>query len=193
MHIADLKLRAPSKAQHPSFFDPPSPSSGLFTSLTFICERAREFIHTLLPLWAENHCYRTYAYGLAIADLAGWSTTNLGNPYGADALGWDKELWFLTAILHDIGWDAQENLQTRLSFEIFGGIKARELLMSWGAPQQIADEVCESIIRHTVSGVCTCEGPLPLIFIMTTKDSQAPTGGVRLMAALIQVRCLIHT
>lgn len=91
-----------------------------------------------------------YANGLAIADLAGWSTAQHGSENGAEALGWNRELWFLTAMLHDIGWDDQENLKTRLSFEIFGGIKARELLMRWGAPQEVADEVCESVIRHTV-------------------------------------------
>lgn len=96
-----------------------------------------EFIHALLPPWAENHCYRVYANGLAIADLAGWSTAQHGSENGAEALGWNRELWFLTAMLHDIGWDDQENLKTRLSFEIFGGIKARELLMRWGAPQEV--------------------------------------------------------
>ena len=58
--------------------------------------------------------------------------------------GWDKRPWvpdgrFCTTL---VGACGRENLQTRLSFEIFGGgIKARELtvdeLWGGGAPQEI--------------------------------------------------------
>lgn len=145
-----VSLDLPSPTPHPkSFFDPPSVD--IKTRLSPVVARAKTFVHDLLPAWAENHVYRTYAGGLIAADIAGWSKSNPGKQYGAEALGWDKELWFLTAILHDIGWDAEENLKSRLSFEIFGGVKARDLLFLWGADQQTADEVCESIVRHTVN------------------------------------------
>jgi cyanamide hydratase len=130
--------------------------------LTPICDHAQEFIHALLPPWGEHHVYRTFAFGLAVAELAGWTTSPQ-----SEELGWSRELWFLTAILHDIGWDAQDNLKSRLSFEIYGGIKAREMLMGWGASQEVADEVCEAIVRHT--------------------DGAATTGSLRLMTALTQI------
>lgn len=153
-HIFSLNLTPPSKPHSTTFFDPPTSTTvDKSTPLTPICERAAEYIHALLPPWAENHCYRTYAYGLAIADLSGWSSSAPENEFGAEELGWNRELWFLTAILHDIGWDVQEVLKSRLSFEIYGGVKARELLMTWGASQEVADEACESIIRHTVSEI----------------------------------------
>lgn len=145
-YLASLKLAPPTKPHAPSFFDPPSPSDPP-SRLGPVVEEAKKFIHALLPPWGENHVYRTYAFSLAIAEVAGWSSPGPE----ADRLGWDKETWFLAAILHDIGWDAQENFESRLSFEIFGAVKARELLLKWGASQEVADELCESIIRHTVS------------------------------------------
>lgn len=161
-YIASLRPTVPASAPHPtSFFDPPSESDN--TPLSPIVAHAKSFIHDLLPAWAENHVYRTYAFGLVAADFAGWSHSKPGEEHGAEKLGWDRELWFLTAVLHDIGWDAEGNLRedSRLSFEIYGGIKAREFLIGWGASQEVADEVCESIIRHTVTityifPICCC-------------------------------------
>ncbi|KAF7972462.1 hypothetical protein HWV62_17952 [Athelia sp. TMB] len=163
-YLAGLGLAPPAQPHPAAFFDPPSTTLTAHpqTALTPICEQAQEFIHALLPPWGEHHVYRTFAVGLAIAELAGWTTAPL-----SEELGWSRELWFLTAILHDIGWDAQEVLRSRLSFEIYGGVKAREVLMGWGASQEIADEVCEAVIRHT--------------------DAEATTGGVRLMTALTQI------
>ena len=147
-HLAGLGLAPPAQPHPAAFFDPPSATSTAHppTALTPICAQAQEFIHALLPPWGEHHVYRTFAIGLAVAELAGWTVAPL-----ADELGWSRELWFLTAILHDIGWDAQEVLRSRLSFEIYGGVKAREMLMGWGALQDVADEVCKAVIRHTVS------------------------------------------
>ncbi|KAG8862573.1 hypothetical protein FRB96_001130 [Tulasnella sp. 330] len=163
-YLAGLQLAPPSEPHQPAFFDPPSTKSttNVQTVLTPICEKAQEFIHALLPPYGEHHVYRTFAVGLAVADLVGWTTSPQ-----SEELGWDRDLWFLTAILHDIGWDMQENLQSRLSFEIYGGVKAREMLMGWGASQEVADEVCESVIRHT--------------------DFAASSGSLRLMAALVQI------
>ena len=185
-YIASLRPTVPPSTPHsPSFFDPPSES---LSPLSPIVARAKSFIHELLPPWAENHVYRTYAFGLVAADFARWSHSKPDEEHGAEKLGWDKELWFLTAILHDIGWDAEGNLSkdSRLSFEIYGGVKAREFLLGWGANQEVADEVCESIIRHTVT-ISTSLYPF-LLFMLHDQDS-APTtaGSVRLMCALTQV------
>lgn len=124
-HLIGLALVPPTSGHDPAFFNPPS-SYDTSGDLGPVIDQARVFIHALLPPWAENHVYRTYAFCLAIAELAGWSREE------AKRLGWDKEIWFLTALLHDIGWDAKDNFETKLSFEIFGGIKARELLVRWG-------------------------------------------------------------
>ena len=135
-HVDGLDISATEKHLS-TFFDPPTGT---------LPERALQTIEALLPKWAVHHCLRVWAFGLVIAEAAQWSV----GPK-ATSLGWDRTLWFLVAILHDIGWDEEGSLNSRLSFELYGGIKAREWLLEWGASQDIADEVCEAIVRHTVS------------------------------------------
>lgn len=61
--------------------------------------------------------------------------------------------WALTCLLHDIG-TAEENLTaTRMSFDIYGGIKALNALKDHGATTDQAEAVCEAIIRHQDMGV----------------------------------------
>ncbi|KAF0330222.1 hypothetical protein GQ607_002552 [Colletotrichum asianum] len=61
--------------------------------------------------------------------------------------------WALTCLLHDIGM-AEENLTaTRMSFDIYGGIKALNALKDHGATTDQAEAVCEAIIRHQDMGV----------------------------------------
>ena len=59
----------------------------------------------------------------------------------------------LTCLLHDIGTAKEFISASRMSFEFYGGIKARELLISLGGPQDQADAVSEAIIRHQDLGV----------------------------------------
>ncbi len=42
---------------------------------------------------------------------------------------------------------------SRMSFEFYGGIQARDLLLGQGCAQDQADAVCETIIRHQDLGV----------------------------------------
>ncbi|KAH8918054.1 hypothetical protein BT69DRAFT_1338529 [Atractiella rhizophila] len=129
----------------------PIPSPEIFFSIpsTPLTTKAITLIEHLLPTWAVNHCYRTFCYAIAIASKGGWDKPPL-----AEQLGWDREAIFLACVMHDIGWDQNAHIQedgvgSKLSFEIFGGIKAREALLKWGAGREMADEVCEAIIRHT--------------------------------------------
>lgn len=61
--------------------------------------------------------------------------------------------WALACLLHDLG-TADENLTaTRMSFDIYGGIKALEVLKGFGATTDQAEAVAETIIRHEDLGV----------------------------------------
>ena len=61
--------------------------------------------------------------------------------------------WALTCLLHDIG-TAEENLTaTRMSFDLYGGIKALSVLKDFGATVDQAEAVAEAIIRHQDMGV----------------------------------------
>lgn len=80
--------------------------------------------------------------------------------------------WALTCLLHDLG-TAEENLAaTRMSFDIYGGIKALNVLMGFGAISDQAEAVAEAIIRHEdmgVDGTITYIGQL--IQLATTYDN----------------------
>ncbi|WYZ38396.1 hypothetical protein EsH8_III_000310 [Colletotrichum jinshuiense] len=132
----------------PDFFNVPE---------TPICQRAASFIRVWNPQWIANHSFRTYAFALAIARYAGWDSG-----IQAEQLGFDRELIFLACVMHEMGIHSREALKSRLSLEIWGGIKAREWILEQrdnfvdeeGRPEQLlkdwADEVCESIARHTI-------------------------------------------
>lgn len=68
--LADISLPLP-QVYPSSFFEPPSPNPP--TPLTPIVQKARELIDDVLPAWAVNHSYRVYAFGLALAEHAGWT------------------------------------------------------------------------------------------------------------------------
>ncbi|KJZ77151.1 hypothetical protein HIM_03472 [Hirsutella minnesotensis 3608] len=96
-----------------------------------------------LPRQTFHHSMRVYYYAMAIIKqqfpehAAELSTTTLA----------------LTCLLHDIG-TAEENITaSRMSFEFYGGIKAREVLLANKTPVDQADAVCETIIRHQDLGV----------------------------------------
>lgn len=80
--------------------------------------------------------------------------------------------WALTCLLHDIG-TAEENLTaTRMSFDIYGGIKALHILNEIGATKDQAEATSEAIIRHEdmgVDGTITYFGQL--IQLATTYDN----------------------
>jgi cyanamide hydratase len=60
----------------------------------------------------------------------------------------DFETYYLSSLLHDIGTAPEFFMTTKMSFEFKGGITARDFLIQNGAPEEQADQVCETIIRH---------------------------------------------
>ncbi|KAJ5922290.1 hypothetical protein N7516_009993 [Penicillium verrucosum] len=109
-----------------------------------------------------NHSMRVYFYGMAI--------TKQQFPEKAAAL--NPVTWALTCLLHDLG-TADENLTaTRMSFDIYGGIKALSILKDFGATADQAEAAAEAIIRHEdmgVDGTITFIGQL--IQLATTYDN----------------------
>ncbi|KAJ5794946.1 hypothetical protein N7457_001545 [Penicillium paradoxum] len=109
-----------------------------------------------------NHSMRVYFYGMSI--------TKQQFPKQAATL--NPVTWALTCLLHDLG-TAEENLTaTRMSFDIYGGIKALSVLKDFGASTDQAEAVAEAIIRHQdmgVDGTLTFIGQL--IQLATTYDN----------------------
>ncbi|KAH8431617.1 putative cyanamide hydratase [Aspergillus melleus] len=109
-----------------------------------------------------NHSMRVYFYGMAI--------TKQQFPDKHAAL--NPATWALACLLHDLG-TAEENLTaTRMSFDIYGGIKALIVLKDFGATTDQAEAAAEAIIRHEdmgVDGTITYIGQL--IQLATTYDN----------------------
>lgn len=104
---------------------------------TKLAQKILQFARDQLSTPTLNHSLRVYLYSKAIIkdQFPHWDLS--------------EEVLFVTALLHDLG-TTDENLgATKMSFEYFGAIKARELVLKeTGGDQDYADAVCEAIIRH---------------------------------------------
>ncbi|KAJ5658472.1 cyanamide hydratase [Penicillium longicatenatum] len=123
-----------------------------------------------------NHSMRVFFYGMAI--------TKQQFPGRYAAL--NPVTWALTCLLHDLG-TAEENLTaTRISFDIYGGIKALHVLKDFGATTDQAEAAAETIIRHEdmgVDGTITYIGQL--IQLATTYDNTGVHSHVKDFGELI--------
>jgi cyanamide hydratase len=82
------------------------------------------------------------------------------------------ETYLLACLLHDIGTTEKNLLATQLSFEIFGGMLALDLLhRQHNAPLVQAEGVAEAIIRH--------------------QDLETTTGNITTLGLLLQIGTLL--
>ncbi|KAL0944332.1 cyanamide hydratase [Colletotrichum truncatum] len=108
-----------------------------------VVSKTVEYAKARLHAPTFNHSMRVFYFGMAI-------TTQ---QFPERAAAFSPVTWALTCLLHDIG-TAEENLTaTRMSFDIYGGIKALNALKDHGASTDQAEAVCEAIIRHQDMGV----------------------------------------
>ncbi|CAG8906576.1 unnamed protein product [Penicillium egyptiacum] len=129
-----------------------------------------DYVKRVLHPETLSHSMRVYYYGMAITKLHFPDTFVKLNP----------STWALTTLLHDLG-TAEENLTgTRMSFDIYGGIKALQVSKDFGASSDQAEAVAEAIIRHEdmgVDGTITYIGQL--IQLATTYDNTSVHPHVR--------------
>jgi len=149
-------------ATHPHLHTPhPISLASLPTPSTPLTEAALRFARSELDDIMFNHSNRVYYIGKAMVKehFTDWHV--------------DDECYYLTSLLHDLGVGPKNLQSTRLSFEFYGAIRAREFILQQPGGKQlqnIADEVCEAIIRHTnfVKGKMTSTAEL--IQLSTTLD-----------------------
>ncbi|CAG9982217.1 unnamed protein product [Clonostachys byssicola] len=127
-----------------------------------VVQKTYDYAKASLHAETFNHSMRVYHYGIAI--------TRQQFPEQAAVL--NPATWALACLLHDIG-TAEENLTaTRMSFDLYGGIKALQVLKDLGATTDQAEAVSEAIIRHQdmgIDGTITFIGQL--IQLATTYDN----------------------
>ncbi|CAK7901468.1 cyanamide hydratase Ddi3p [[Candida] anglica] len=96
-----------------------------------------EYAQKELPEKVLNHSLRVYQYSVSILkdQFPEWDL--------------DHEVLFVTALLHDIGTTDKNMSATNLSFEFYGGIISRDLILEQTDGNKVyADAVAEAIIRH---------------------------------------------
>ncbi|SCU84044.1 LANO_0C00210g1_1 [Lachancea nothofagi CBS 11611] len=94
-----------------------------------------------LPSRVFYHSLRVFQYSASIINDH-FSNWNL-----------DFEVLFITCLLHDIGTTKKNMLATKMSFEFFGGLISRDLILDrTGGDNDYADAVSEAIIRHQMLG-----------------------------------------
>ncbi|KAJ5087989.1 cyanamide hydratase [Penicillium angulare] len=90
-----------------------------------------------------NHSMRVFFYGMAITR----------QQFPKQAATFSPVTWALACLLHDIGSTESNQTATRMSFDIYGGIIALQILKDFGATTDQAEAVSETIIRHQDLGV----------------------------------------
>ncbi|MFN7925239.1 MAG: HD domain-containing protein [Bryobacteraceae bacterium] len=108
-----------------------------------IVRRATALTSEVSPPFLLNHCLRTYLFGAAIGMR--------------DGLRFDRELLYLAAIFHDLGFT--ERFRGPDAFELEGARAARSFLLEHGFAPPHADLVHEAIALHTSIGVAAEREP----------------------------------
>lgn len=99
-----------------------------------------KFIHNYsqdkLPQPVLNHSLRVYQYSLAIIKdhFPNWDLRD--------------DVLFAACLLHDIGTTEHNMNSTKMSFEFYGGLLSRELVLEKTGDKDFAEAVSEAIIRH---------------------------------------------
>ncbi|KAF7674431.1 hypothetical protein GT037_007191 [Alternaria burnsii] len=114
-----------------------------FPSDNLLVTEAQNFARTRLSAETYNHSMRVFYWGNMIAKQL--------LPEHATTLS--PVTWALTCLLHDIGTADAYFTSTRMSFDIYGGIRAMEVLKVLGSTHDQAEAVAEAIIRHEDMGI----------------------------------------
>lgn len=115
-----------------------------------------EFAKSELNEKTLNHSLRVYSYSVAI----------IKDQFPE----WDLDLGvlFTTSLLHDIGTTEKNMRATKMSFEFYGGLIAREWVLEHTEDSEYADAVSEAVIRHQDLGTTGYITTLGLIIQIST-------------------------
>lgn len=109
-----------------------------------LCQRATALVAELSPAFLFNHCARSFLFGDAIGKR--------------DGLQYDRELLYLSAMLHDLGL-TDSYLGGDQRFELEGADRARAFLVEQGLDARKADVVWDAIALNTSFGIALRKGP----------------------------------
>ena len=122
-----LRLQVPRPLSIQSTMPHRIPTTKLAQAALALCRKT-------LPAFAVQHSLRTYWFGVAVADQLG--------------IVYDPETFFVAAILHDVSWDLQYDVQN-MDFEVSGAQRAHQFCQEHDVPDHQSRVIHEMIARHT--------------------------------------------
>ena len=109
-----------------------------------LCQHATALVAKLSPDFLFNHCARSFLFADAIGKR--------------DGLQYDRELLYLSAMMHDLGLtDSYMGADQR--FELEGADRARAFLVEQGLDARKADVVWDAIALNSTFGIALRKGP----------------------------------
>ncbi|KAF8516287.1 hypothetical protein JB92DRAFT_2911308 [Gautieria morchelliformis] len=101
-----------------------------------LVRKSKAFVEKELNVPTLNHSNRVFIYGTALVrtHFPEWK--------------YDDEAYYLSCLFHDIGTADRYLATTKMSFEFKGAIVAREFILEHGGDEDLADAICEAVIRH---------------------------------------------
>lgn len=111
---------------------------------TALCRRATALVAEASAPSLFNHCVRTFLFGDALGRR--------------DGLKYDRELLYLSSMLHDLGLTESHAGSTQ-RFEVEGADRARAFVVEHGLPAEKADVVWDAIALNTSFGIALRKGP----------------------------------
>ena len=97
-----------------------------------LAHEAEELVRTSSPPFLTNHCFRSHAWAVALAERGG--------------IGFDAELLYVAALLHDVGLVAE--FDTGRCFELDSAAAAADLAAAAGWSQERREALAEAIRLH---------------------------------------------
>jgi hypothetical protein len=105
--------------------------------------QATELAYEISDPYLFNHVMRSYLFGALLGQH--------------DGLQYDPELFYLAAVLHDLGLTSRFAGPRR--FEVEGAEAARDFLLGQGVDRQQADLVWDAVALHASVGIAPHKGP----------------------------------
>jgi hypothetical protein len=121
-----------------------------------LAKKATKLVFEASPEFLFNHCVRTFLF----ADLIGQK----------NQLNYDRELLYLGAVMHDLGFTDRFNGPQR--FEVDGADAARSFLLQEGRAEPEAELIWDAIALHTSIGIASRKAPeIALVHLGTSLDA----------------------
>lgn len=108
-----------------------------------LCQKATRLVEQVSSKYLCNHCMRTYFFGALLGQR--------------DSLKYDRELFYVAAILHDLG--LTDTFRGEQRFEVEEADAAKKFVLKNGLSESQSEVVWDAIALHTSIGIASRKQP----------------------------------